>query len=361
MVWKHGSMKFQKTGSTMQLAAGNFLRLVIVLSFASLLFSCSLSDKSNFFSSFEHIKTDQFNWSYGQGGIYWVSNNQVVLDAQVKNKQGIPERGLYQVNVNDGTYIKLVEIGDKEQYKYCFAENTLYIKAKNRRDALHNPEFYSIEQQTVFKKLKNGLNAPLRCKSVDKPKNDGGYLALKEEDGFIKNKYITSKEDEGHVYLTNNKGDVIKELITLPPGSKGILGRPRFLPYRDAYFGYSMKRYRQDCFDVWWLPRKTWKIDIQDVCLGSWYNNGSNIISPIRVGLFVENYSTRKPSSHVIVGSKEYKFENTNIRGASVSPKGCQVAYGYGNYRPRNGGGDYRQHLKVFNACKYIESKKNDD
>ncbi len=54
--------------------------------------------------SFDHILTDQYVWSYGQGGIYWVSNEQVVLEARIKNEKGELDWGLFQVDVRDGSY-----------------------------------------------------------------------------------------------------------------------------------------------------------------------------------------------------------------------------------------------------------------
>ena len=333
----------------MRVFSNRFIWAALLL--AILMQGCS-SDKANeaaYFKTFDHIKTDQFVWSYGDGGIYWVSENEVVLDAQVKNKQGIFENGLYQVNVVDGSFIRLVE--RSISYSYCFDGDTLFIKSADKRKLLRKPEFYSIEQVTKFKKLKNGQNSPLRCRGFEKPKNDGGYLALRTSDGYIKNKYRKSKDDEVHVYLADNNGLEIKELVKHEKDSNGLVGRLLFIQDKDAYFGYKMKA---RCASFWWLYRDGWETKTKKHCFGGWAQNTSKLIYPTRVGMFVQHYTSKKYKSYLVTDTKEYSLETISSIGGALSPDGCRVAYGSGEL---SGKGGRRQILKIFNACQFMEEQ----
>lgn len=80
-----------------------------------------------YFTTFDHIKTDQFVWMLGIGGIYWVSADAVVLEALVKNNKGVAEKGIYQVNM-DGSYKLLVSLKNEGPYSYCFDGKDLYLR-----------------------------------------------------------------------------------------------------------------------------------------------------------------------------------------------------------------------------------------
>ncbi|TNC79480.1 MAG: hypothetical protein C9356_18850 [Oleiphilus sp.] len=96
---------------------------IFVLGWLGALLGCSSqNDLSAYFRTFDHIVTDQYRETYGQGGIYWVSNDHVVLEAYLKTEQSDLDRGIYQVSVNDGSFIKVVDITDDKPttYKFCF-------------------------------------------------------------------------------------------------------------------------------------------------------------------------------------------------------------------------------------------------
>ncbi len=319
---------------------------------------CS-SDKVNeaaYFKTFDHIKTDQFVWSYGDGGIYWVSDNEVVLDAQVKNAQGIFENGLYQVSVIDGSFIRLVERSNS--YSYCFDGNTLFIKSADKREILNKPALYSIEQVTSFKKLKNGVNSALRCRSVEKPSEDG-YRPLLFSDGFLKTEWNGSRykgtdkrmkgdlDPDNKVILVDSEGKEKKQLEL----NISQVSVPYFLADRNAYFGYRM---RTRCASLWWLYREGWKTKTKKHCFGGWAQNTSKLIFPTRSGMYVEHHTSRKYKTYLVTDKTEHKLEIVSARGGALSHDGCRVAYGSGEL---SGKGGRRQILKIFNACQFMEEQ----
>jgi len=320
---------------------------------------CS-SDKVNeaaYFKTFDHIKTDQFVWSYGHGGIYWVSGNEVVLDAQVKNTQGVFENGLYQVNVDDGSYIRLMERSN--HYKYCFDGDVLFVRTKKEKQLLHMPENYRIVQETKAEKLKDGMYSPVRCKSLERPTKDG-YRHLFQQDGLLKTdnnglKYMgKDKRFKGHLD-PDNKVHLVGENLSV----KKILdlkisevSTPYFLTHENAYFGYSMNGM---CGSLWWLYRDTWKVQTKEQCFGSWAQFTSKLLYPTKAGVFVQHYTSKKYKSYLVTDKKEYTLETTSSIGGSLAPDGCRVAYGSGEL---SGKGGRRQILKLFNACQFMEEQE---
>ena len=85
----------------------------VFLVFIAALAGCSVQDNTEKYSVvFDDIKNAVSRYSPGRGGIYWVSDDAVVLDAIVTNEDGVDERGLYQVNM-DGSYIRLISVERK--------------------------------------------------------------------------------------------------------------------------------------------------------------------------------------------------------------------------------------------------------
>ncbi len=82
------------------------LLFVIILAFLS---GCNKDDEveEKYFKTFSHVETEQFHTSYGRGGIYWLSDSEVLLNAQV-DFDGKKQRGIFRVGLN-GESTKLLD------------------------------------------------------------------------------------------------------------------------------------------------------------------------------------------------------------------------------------------------------------
>lgn len=331
-----------------------YMRYLMVVISAAWLAGCFGDEgvDQKYFKTFEHIKTDQFVWMYGRGGIYWVSDNAVVLDALVKNTEGVAERGIYQVNM-DGSYLRLVEKTKKGPFDYCFDGKTLFIRGgEGQFNVLNPPKDYKLFLQAKAEIQKGGPYAPVRCQYMKPPRSDAGYVALKEEDGFLKNNYRTDKNPKPNTYLSDNEG---MEKIVLDVGEIKIFSYARYLPDRDSYFFY---RNRGNCSYVGWVARDNWRVRTKKHCFGSWAVYNSKIVLSTRVGFFIEHHTDYMNKAYLVTDEKEYPIETISAIGTALAPDGCRVAYGSGNYRARNRGpNDYRQVLKVFDSCKFMKDQ----
>lgn len=313
-----------------------------------------------FFTAFEHIKTDQFIWTLdlGNGGIYWVGDNEVVLDALINN-----ERGIYQVNVLTGDHIKLVDYPEKP-FRYCFAqdERLLYVSVDmlgQQLSILHQPKNYRITSQ-VWARKESGLEVSgIRCgffKLPSGPFRRGASFALHKDDGLLR--HVGS--DDGRAmgaYIANNLGEKILVLTDDAEIAQRITGWHFYVPHLDAYFGYSLG---SSCSGVWWLFKQNWELATDVLCFGDWAQLGSRVIRPTKAGFHVElhnNSTPNIPKVYLVTSSQEFPIQLSSARGSSTSPDGCRVAYGSGDYRTRRGDNDLRQHLTIFNACEFIRSK----
>lgn len=331
-----------------------FARWLFLFTFL-LISGCSKqTDVSDYLRSFDHILTDQYVWSYGQGGIYWVSNDQVVLEARIKNEKGELDRGLYQVDVRDGTYLKIVEISGQPplSYKYCFDGKALHVlKELGNYRMVNAPKGYEVVIRELGKLTDTNSYSPLRCGFVEKPAGPGGYAALRPGDGFIKHQWESDKDV--HVYLADDSGTNLKKLLEQKVVRKGTpLGMftvRYFLESENAYFGYSPWD-NKDCSELWWLYRDDWRLLHKTVCLGELASGGSRLLHSLNGSIYLEHYGGRKGRSYILVGNEWLPVEKNHGRGATVSPNGCSVAYGEGDINGKSG---VRQKLKVFNYCDY--------
>lgn len=334
-----------------------FIQLLLVL-FVACLSGCSLSGPERnvkaYMKTFDDILTDQYIWSYGRGGIYWVSNEHVVLEAHIKDDSGSIDRGIYQVDVRDGSYLKVVDVPEKGpfHYKYCFDGGALHVVVE-RGDfkQVNTPKDYQVivrEKRKKASKSKRRRYSPLRCQFVDSPLDGVGYSALRSEDGFIKFERNGSKRD---VYLVDESGSKIKRLIEQDVerklSVKGMFEASMFLEVKNSYFGYSSWDV-QECTELWWLSRVDWSIDNKQVCLSDRILGGSRLLHDLKTAVYLEHYGGRKGRSYVLKGDKEILIESGHGRGASVSPNGCLVAYGIDDDKA-----PVRQKLKLFNYCEY--------
>tara|TARA_R110001599_G_scaffold330580_2_gene545058 strand:+ start:2267 stop:3301 length:1035 start_codon:yes stop_codon:yes gene_type:complete len=328
---------------------------LLLLGFLVALFGCSSqSDLSDYSKTFDNILTDQYIWSYGSGGIYWVSNEQVVLEAHVKNQQGALDKGLYQVDVRDGSYLKVVDVPEDTPitYTYCFDEKVLHVMtARGIFTLVNQPKSYQVEIRELGSKNRNNRYSPLRCDFVDIPQGKRvGYIPIRAEDGFIKNQGGDSKTDAVKVFLSDDLGNNLKELDGQRIDSRGVIGVRRFLPRMNAYFGSTS--FNRGCTNLTWLHRDGWKLEQKELCLKDW-EFGSKIVHSLKDALYVEHHTDRKkqPKTYVIYQDKELPLEMEQVRSSSVSPNGCKVAYGIGKYKDGRLGP--RQKLKIFDHCEY--------
>ena len=340
-----------------------FLSFFLFLIFLS---GCSedIENDPRFFKSFPEIKTNQFMWSYGRGGIYWVSDNQVVLDAEVANKLGVLERGLYQIDVRNGSYFRLLDYS--EHYWYCFNGETLFVRLKNKKPIINEPKGYKLVQETDYKErnknLHNaGLYSQLRCDAIDRPSDDG-YRQLFANDGYLKTDNKGTKYS-GKDYRFRGELDPDNKVVLVDKNLKEIkdldlkiseVSTPYFIPHENAYFGYKFNNAKM-CGLFWWLYRDDWSVKTNEQCFGIWSQNSSKLFYPTKAGLFVQHYTTKKYKSYLFARGREFQLEKTSSIGGSIAPDGCRVAYGSGELIALAAG--QRQILKVFNACKFIEEQ----
>lgn len=329
---------------------------LLLLGYMCMLFGCSSQIESKpYLKTFDHILTDQYVWFYGQGGIYWVSNEHVVLEANVKNAQGILDSGLYQVNVRDGSYLKVVDVPEERPfyYTYCFDGSVLTVMTgKGLLNLENKPEHYSVVIRERRKKTKSNSYSSFRCEFVENPTANAGYAALRDGDGYLK--YERSGQDRRHVFLADKEGKNLKKLIEQNIVRKGPLGMfsiKYFLEDEGAYFGYSPWN-KNNCTELWWLYLANWKYTNQKLCLTDWAF-GSRLLHRLSDAFYVEHHTDQKgkPKSYVIYKENELAIEMDNVRGSSVSPNGCLVAFGVGNNAKGKSG--VRQKLKLFDYCEY--------
>lgn len=334
---------------------------MFVLGWLGALLGCSSqNDPSAYFRTFDHIQTNQNIESYGQGGIYWVSNDQVVLDAIIESDHGIIDRALYQVDVRDGASLKVVDIPDDGSfgYRFCFDGEVLHVMTESGVfDLVNEPKGFNVVFRELGVKHRGNVYSPIRCQFVDIPKEKKtGYAVLKAEDGFMKNQAGEKEHEPVKVFLSDDFGQNLVEISERPAGLGGVRGVRRYIPYTNAYFGYSY--IKNNCTDLSWIFRDGWRLEQKRICLGDW-SFGSRVIHSVKGALYVEHHTDTKnePKSYVIIDGKELPIETDMLRSSSVSPDGCKVAYGVA--RGRSGTIAPPHKLKLFNYCEYIQKGLN--
>lgn len=331
----------------------NIGTLIITVWISFFLSGCTGPDAADpkYFKTFEHIKTDQFITEYGLDSVSWVSNDAVVLKAKVFNEYGDLESGIYQVNMG-GTYIRLINNENIGRHQYCFDGVDLYIRTeKGNVELLARPKGYRVIIEPMEKKKRTNKYSPIRCNFADRPAGKGGYIPLKKNDGFIRNIKNTESEYGFSSLLINSDGQAILELDV---GGKQIVSEPRYLGYSDEYFFKKTNLIDRGCATFWWLKRRDWHVRSKELCFDEWIESTSKIANSTKVGLFVEQHTRRYPSAYLITETSRYPIESTAIRRAAVSPNGCMVAYGFGDYTTK----PYTQVLKVFDACQFMKDKQ---
>lgn len=314
----------------------------------------------DYLTTFNHILTDQYIWGYGSGGIYWVSNDQVVLEAHIMDKKGVLDRGLYQVDVVDGSYKKVVDVPDEGPitYKYCFDGTKLHVmRSRGIFTQTNSPSGYQVEIREMGKLNDHNNYSPLRCQLVANPGEGAGYGALLSGDGFIK--YEWKDKKNVHVYLTMEDGSNVKKLAEQEMirigNPQGILSLRYMTDERNTYFGYSPWD-NKNCTKLWWLHREMWELENQTLCLSD-LSFGSLLIHNLQNAFYIEHYTTHSSYSFILFKDKKTIIEKDIGRGAATSPDGCKVAYGVGNYQREKS--LIRQKLKVFDYCEY-QKKENE-
>lgn len=329
-----------------------FLKILMLACVGALVGCSNPNNPQTYLKTFDHILTDQYTKSYGGGGIYWVSNEQVVMEAHVKDEKGELDRGLYQVDVRDGSYTKIVEVPDKTpiNYMYCFDGKTLHVMRSRGKFSQTNPaNGYQVEIREMGELNDNNDYSPLRCRFVDLPSEaKARFIPLKGENGFMKNQAGATKDKPVKVLLTDEQGNSLKEIAQLPSGSSGVIGLRRFVPHLNAYFGQTA--FNKYCTDISWLYREGWKLEQETLCLKDLETNRIFVHS-IKNGFYLEQYNVRSSPSYILLKNKPIMVEDGIGRGASVSPNGCLIAYGVGDSKRENSG--VRQKLKLFNYCDY--------
>lgn len=323
-------------------------------SFVFLTVSGCWSDDS-YYLEFRDIKIDQFQWGYGSGGIYWVSDNKIVTDAVVKNKNGLQERGIYEVDVLTGNLIKISDVGFKNDFSYCFDGKTLFLTSDSVYFGVDRSLFdYEVVERKKDKLVKGYKYSEIRCLGY---KVERGYrsYALKKNDGFIlaeNDSEISSKD----IIYQNNSTLILKpdgDYISIDLNS-GYVFNPKYIVDRDMYFGYQR---RSRCVYFWWLKREGWKGETEDKCYGAWAQSGNLSFIPTRKGMFIEHHAYEGFKTYLSTKDKLYPLEKVAAKGGALAPDGCRIAYGSGDYRARNSEKDFRQILKVFNACEFLDKQ----
>ncbi len=338
-------------------------RLVIIFNIL-VLNGCSKngtsSDLEDYLKTFDQVLTDQYIWGYGSGGIYWVSNDQVVLEAHIMDKKGVLDRGLYQVDVVDGSYKKVVDVPDEGPitYKYCFDGTKLHVMtSRGIFTQTNSPSGYQVEIREMGKLKDHNRYSPLRCRFTSLPQGKKvAYIPLREKDGFVKNQGGETKSEPVRVFLTDETGINIQELGGKRLDARGLIGIRKYVPHKNAYFGNTS--FNNNCTYLSWLYRDGWMLEQKKLCLSDW-SVGSRVISNLKDALYVEHHTdtANEPKSYVIYPDKTLPIETVQIRSSTVSPDGCKVAYGIGKYQ--SGSKGPRQKLKVFNYCEY-QKKENE-
>ncbi len=334
---------------------------LLILSLSLFLSGCFFGDSNDgMYAEFKNIKTDQFIWSKGRGGIYWVSENEVILDAVIQNADAEPERGLYQVNVMDGSHIKIASIGFKGLYVYCFDGEYLHLKNKVGSFQIDNvPTGYKLVVSEKTPSIKGYLYSSLRCSRF---KRETGYrkYMLSKEDGYLLSKLRPDRDKSRDIIHENNGVELVSPKSEKVPVElkSGYVFNPQYLIDRDMYFGYQQ---RGSCGYFWWLERGSWKGKTEKKCFGAWAQSSSLVFTPTKVGLFVEHHTMRGTKTYLSTDKHLYSLENVSARGSSLAPDGCRIAYGSGNFQGRKDEKDFRQVLKIINACEFMNNQPNED
>jgi hypothetical protein len=318
-----------------------------------ILSGCSDGDEADekYFATFEHIKTDQFSTLYGQSGIYWISDEKLILNAEIEDAQGSMKRGIYEVNM-DGTYKLLIDTESVGRHRYCFNGGVFYIRNKDGNIKIsNNYDGYKIAISKLGIKQRNNFYSPVRCGFAAYPLGAGGYVALKKKDGFVK--YIRDSESPNgfYSYIENDNG---LNTSSVEVGKKPMISNPRYLQVTDEYFFQNFSLINRGCATFRWLNRQDWSIKEKNLCFDQWIESTSKIANSTKVGLFVEQHTRRYPSAYLITEASRYPIESTAVIRAAVSPNGCKVAYGFGDYTSKS----YTQELKVFDACQFMKDKQ---
>ena len=314
-----------------------------------------------FFTHFEHIRVDQFSWSArtGHGGIYWVSQDELVLEAEIER-----DRGLFLLDVSTGKARKLVDRPLGKSFRYCFSESTLYVSVGPSYETLR-----VLYQPTNFNIVSRQWSLPvgayvsgLRCDAYKRPASrpNSRVYALSSSDGLL-NIGPLGDDTRDSIFLTDNEGNFVRMLSKDPDMIDSIKVNADYYPFFDGYI--SSFTLRQPCRGVaiWTLQRASWQLGAKSYCLGEWAQGASTVIQATKVGLMAEQHSSGRSKSakyYLVTESEQLAIDMTGGRGLSTAPDGCQLAYGSGEYRRRKSG-EYRQYLKLFRVCDYLESKQN--
>lgn len=337
------------------------LRLIMLISI-SVVSACGFKDGEGLeahLKTFDHILTDQYIWGYGTGGIYWVSNNEIVLEAHIKNKRGEFDRGLYQVDIRDGSFLKVVDVPEKGPffYIYCFDGKTLNVMRSRGTFTQTNPvNGYQVEIRDKGELDGRNDYSAFRCGFVENPFETPGFKPLRKGDGYLR--FHTDQNNEMHVYMADETGINVKKLISQKEVRKGspvgLFSIKYYLESKNAYFGYSPWG-SSNCTELWWLYREDRRVEHKQLCLGK-KAFGSRVIHSLNGALYLEHHTDEKgqPKSYVLFKEGELSVEKEKIRGSSVSPDGCKVAYAVDNDNA-----PVRQKLKLFNYCDYKEKGAN--
>lgn len=333
------------------------LLTLCLLSMCFILSACTSKDAINELqahkSSFDKILTNQYRERYGRGGIYWISEKEIVLDAYIGNDEGLVDRGLYQVNVESGDAIKIVDIpeDDLQEFEFCFDGETLYLLTSSKSfqvsEAVLN---YEIRVRELEKKTKTNHYSALQCRFIEKHVSESSYTALMKADGFIE--YFSGSESLRKIFLVNPEKHRVKPLLdqTLERGvyPKDFFSVSYFLPENNAYFGYSI--WDNDCTKLWWLFRDAWQIHSERLCVDGWAF-GSKMLFSLKGAIYAESHTNQdgEPKSYLLLNDHEIPIEREPVRGSSVSPDGCMVAYGVNIAEGTRKGPIQR--LQIFDYC----------
>jgi hypothetical protein len=333
--------------------------------------SCTFKSAEDYITTFEKISFRPIK-SYGSGGIYWISNDLIVLSAYIDTELRDQDHAIYQVDINDGTYLKIVDIPDGEPltYTYCFDGETLFVRwSRGTLKVMDAPVNFKLVVQDQESKKESNHYSTLRCKFFERPEEDSGFSALKKEDGFLKYTRKAVGEDKyRQVFLTDNNGNIIKHLIDQKLNQRkridldGRFSVRRIAEHDNLYFGNSLfeeqKRFNQKnrrydikhCTHLNWLYRDTWETKQKELCFNDW-SSASKSIFLLKDGLFIQTHATRSgsPNAYVIHDEQGSIIDSNLVRDTSVSRDGCKVAYGFSERYIL--GKPYK--LKIFNFCDF--------
>lgn len=337
-----------------------FLRITVI-PLIGFLASCSFEGSQEYQKTFEKIIMST-RLHYGLAGIYWISNDHIVLSAYIDTEKKTKDHGIYQININDGSFIKIVELTDDQPtyLDYCFTKNTLYVGGViDNIEILDTSLNYKVRLKDFDKKNRTNTYSPLRCGFYERPIEGYGFLALREEDGFIKNgrKYMGADKYR-QVFLADNNGNTIKHLIDhklhprKPHDLEKALSVRRFAEHENAYFGQAPFNGRlTQCTYLSWLYRDSWEAKQRKLCFNEWQESSKRVLL-VKDGLYIQTHSTKSgnPNAYVIHNEKGSVIDDGIVDGSTVSPDGCKVAYAFAKTWKLG----IRSSLKIFDHCGYV-------